>query len=126
MPAAFQVPHLDQGQTYRGPDYYGCSDSGFEPVIHHVLDGVKRYIVCHGFDLGESLGYNSKPRDCRKAKQSVNGYRIYLFDDLLAARETFQLVCQAVIEANRAAHKKALAVRVGKESSKSQAMPTII
>ena len=43
MATGIKVPRLDKGKGFKGPDFYGCMNTGTAPAIFHSRTG--KYVV---------------------------------------------------------------------------------
>lgn len=98
--STYQVPRLTKGKGIRGPDFYGCCNTGMAPVIvHSKVAG--RYLVgpelyCTEFEY--SFQIFKQPR---KRKFVFDRTRVvHAFRTRKAAVELFQLQCAAAKEQN--------------------------
>lgn len=94
------VPRLTKGKGVRGPEFYGCCNTGLAPVIvHSKVAG--RYLV--GPELYASeLQYTFQIfKNPRKRKFVFDGNRtVHAFKTRKAAVELFHEQCDAVAEQN--------------------------
>ena len=98
MATGIKVPRLDKGKGFKGPDFYGCMNTGTAPAIFHSRTG--KYVVgpesaareamsegicltnkrCYGKDRrkvwifkGEILEHDPMAQDKKMAEQDHSG-----------------------------------------------------
>ena len=92
-----QVPRLAKGHGYKGPEFYGCCNTGMAPAIFHSRCG--KY--CVGPELRcrdamrAGIGYVAKVRTIGEGRQKV-----WLFKGRAAAVRRFLALCGAQLVEN--------------------------
>lgn len=97
--AAIAVPRLAKGKGYKGPEFYGCFNTGMAPAIFHSRCGkyyVGPEIPCRDA-MRAGIGYFAKVR-------VVNGAdprrKVWIFKGRRAAVAKFMALCGARIIEN--------------------------
>ena len=93
---SIQVPRLKQGQGYKGPEFFGCFNTGVAPSIFHSHTG--KYVV----------GPELRCRDTMRAALTLTSHRVigagrdrvWLFKGRGPAVSKFLALCGAVIMEN--------------------------
>ena len=93
-----QVPRLAKGKGYKGPEAFGCFNTGMAPAIFHSRTG--KYIVgpelrCRdAMRAGLLLG--------RQRTHGEGGHRVYMFKTRKPAIAKFMALCEAQTADNKA------------------------
>ncbi|MEN6367761.1 MAG: hypothetical protein ABFC88_13195 [Thermoguttaceae bacterium] len=97
MTTAIKVPRLAKGRGYKGPEFYGCCNTGLAPAIFHSRTG--KYVVgpeipCRdamreGLTLGNKRVHGKDPRR-----------RVWIFKGRKPAIAKFMALCGARILEN--------------------------
>lgn len=96
MSDRIQVPRLKQGQGYKGPEFYGCMNTGMAPAVFHSRSG--KYVV----------GPELRCRDAMRAALTLSDrrvvgegrQRVWLFKSRGPAVAKFLALCGAAILEN--------------------------
>jgi len=92
-----QVPRLAKGHGYKGPEFYGCCNTGMAPTIFHSRCG-KYYVGpklrCRDA-MRAGIGYVAKVRTIGEGRQKV-----WLFKGRAAAVRRFLALCGAQLVEN--------------------------
>jgi len=92
-----QVPRLAKGHGYKGPEFYGCCNTGMAPAIFHSRCG-KYYVGpelrCRDA-MRAGIGYFAKVRTIGEGRQKV-----WLFKGRAAAVRKFLVLCGAQLMEN--------------------------
>jgi hypothetical protein len=92
-----QVPRLAKGKGYKGPDFYGCFNTGMAPAIFHSRCGkyyVGPEILCRDA-MRNGIGYFDNRRGI-----SVGRQRIWIFKGRAPAVRRFSIMCEAATKEN--------------------------
>jgi len=96
MSTGIKVPRLDKGKGFKGPEFYGCFNTGLAPAIFHSRTG--KYVV----------GPETVCRDamqqcvCHTAARTwgVGNRKVFIFKGRAAAVSKFLALCGAQILQN--------------------------
>ena len=92
-----QVPRLAKGHGHKGPEFYGCCNTGMAPTIFHSRCG-KYYVGpelrCRDA-MRAGIGYVAKVRTIGEGRQKV-----WLFKGRAGAVRKFMILCGAVLVEN--------------------------
>jgi hypothetical protein len=97
------VPYLKPGQGFRGPENYGCINSGRQARISHLkITGT--YLVGWDVDVFESMTRNRKNTMTQilDGKRTIHGYRykVWQYKGRAAAVKKFHELNQKVLDFN--------------------------
>jgi hypothetical protein len=90
------VPRLGKGKGFKGPEFYGCYNTGVAPSIFHSRTG--KYVV----------GPELRCRDAMRAALTLTSHRVigkgrdrvWMFKSRKPAVAKFTALCDAVIREN--------------------------
>lgn len=91
-----QVPRLDKGKGFKGPEALGCFNTGFAPAIFHSRSG--KYVVGPEMCCRDAMREGLTLQNRRVHGQG--GRRVYFFKGRAAAVAKFQAICAAQMEVN--------------------------
>jgi hypothetical protein len=91
------VPRLAKGKGYKGPEFYGCFNTGMAPSIFHSRTG--KYVVgpqlrCHDA-MREGLTFS------KKRVHGTGNQRVWIFKGRKAAVAKFIGLCEMAEAVNR-------------------------
>ena len=92
------VPRLAKGHGYKGPEFYGCFNTGMAPAIFHSRCGkyyVGPEILCHDA-MQAGIGYFAKVRTVGTDPRR----KVWIFKGRKAAVAKFMTLCGAQILEN--------------------------
>ena len=93
-----KIPRLTKGKGVRGPDYYGCCNTGMAPVLVHCrVSG--RYLVGPEF-YTEGAYARAIFNQPNKRKFAFDNRIVYAFKTRKPAVELFQRLCTEATERN--------------------------
>ncbi len=92
-----KVPRLERGAGYRGPEHYGCCNTGLAPAIFHSRTG--KYVV------GPEIPCRDAMRECaclsnKRTWGTDPRRKVYIFKGRAAAVSKFLALCGAQILQN--------------------------
>ena len=93
MSHAIHVPRLAKGRGYKGPEFYGCCNTGMAPAIFHSRTG--KYVVGQ-----EMYCHDAMQEDVLLSDRRVHGegrQRVWIFKGRPAAVNKFMALCGAMI-----------------------------
>ena len=85
------VPRLAKGKGYRGPDFYGCINTGTAPAIFHSQTGL--YVV--GPEIPCRMAMWAGLTLLKKRANGKGRERIWLYKSRKAAVAKFTALCEA-------------------------------
>jgi hypothetical protein len=97
---AITVPRLAKGKGYKGPEFYGCFNTGTAPAIFHSRTG--KYVVGPEFNCREAMRYGACSLELRTVKCSDARRTVWIFKGRKAAVAKFLALCGARILENDA------------------------
>lgn len=110
MSEPIKVPRLAKGHGYKGPEFYGCFNTGMAPCIFHSRTG--KYVVGPEIPCRDAMRAGMTLFDKRTAKGSDPRRIVWIFKGRKAAVAKFLALCGAQIlenERQRQAHAAARA-----------------
>lgn len=93
-----KVPRLPKGRGFRGPDFYGCINTGTAPCIRRSRRTGK-YIV--GAEMNTEMALNDPRLFTNMRKWEVAGRYVYVYKTRVSAVHRFEALCEARIEENQ-------------------------
>lgn len=103
-----KVPRLPKGRGFRGPDFYGCFNTGSAPCIRRSRFTGK-YVV--GAEMNTDMALSDSRILSNRRKFEVAGRTVWVFKTRAPAVRKFNELCKARIAENervRAEHKRDL------------------
>lgn len=91
-----QVPRLARGKGFKGPEFYGCFNTGMAPAIFHSRSG--KYVVGPELRCRDAMREGVTLTDQRS--QGTGRQRVWLFKGRKSAVDKFLALCGAVILEN--------------------------
>lgn len=92
------VPRLAKGGGYKGPEFYGCFNTGMAPCIFHSRTG--KYVVGPELRCRDAMRIGVTLTDTRACGEG--NQRVWLFKSRKPAVAKFVALVEAQIQENRA------------------------
>lgn len=108
-----KVPRLPKGRGYRGPDFYGCFNTGTAPCIRRSRRTGK-YIV--GAESNTEMALNDARLLTNMRSWEIGGRTVYVYKTRAPAVRRFEAMCEERIRENeemRKKHEEDLSAREG-------------
>jgi hypothetical protein len=102
--AGITVPKLAKGQGYKGPEFYGCFNTGMAPSIFHSRTG--KYVVGAEIPCRDAMRAGSCLIGIRVVKNSDPRRRVFIYKGRGPAVRKFMALCGARILENEAMRKE--------------------
>ena len=93
------VPKLPKGKWFRGPDFYGCCNTGLAPCIMHSKTG--KYLVGPEIPCHDAMEAGIQFTD-KRVWADAHGRRVWLYKSRKPAVAKFMAMCGAQIMENDA------------------------
>jgi hypothetical protein len=102
--AAIIVPRLAKGKGYKGPEFYGCFNTGLAPTIFHSRSG--KYIVGPEIPCRDAMRTGMCLLNKRTVKGSDPRRTVWIFKGRKPAVGKFLALCEARILENDAVRRE--------------------
>ena len=96
MATGIKVPRLDKGKGFKGPDFYGCMNTGTAPAIFHSRTG--KYVV--GPEMAARDAMQAGACLLNKRTFGKGRQKVYIFKGRGPAVSKFLVLCGAWILEN--------------------------
>jgi len=96
MATGIKVPRLDKGKGFKGPDFYGCMNTGTAPAIFHSRTG--KYVV--GPEMAARDAMQAGACLLNKRTFGKGRQKVYIFKGRGPAVSKFLVLCGARILEN--------------------------
>lgn len=97
MSTGIKVPRLDKGKGFKGPEFYGCFNTGLAPAIFHSRTG--KYVVGPEIPCREAMQAGAC-LDRKRTWGTDDRRKVYIFKGRAAAVSKFLALCGAAILQN--------------------------
>ncbi len=97
MSTGIKVPRLDKGKGFKGPEFYGCFNTGLAPAIFHSRTG--KYVVGPEIPCREAMQAGAC-HDSKRTWGTDPRRKVYIFKGRAAAVSKFLALCGAQILQN--------------------------
>ena len=96
------VPRLAKGKGYKGPEFYGCFNTGMAPAIFHSRSG--KYVVGPELRCRDAMRIGVTLTSTRV--DGTGRQRIWLFKSRKPAVTKFTSLCETQIRENKIMYQK--------------------
>ena len=98
MATGIKVPRLDKGKGFKGPDFYGCMNTGTAPAIFHSRTG--KYVV--GPEMAARDAMQAGACLLNKRTFGKGRQKVYIFKGRGPAVSKFLVLCGGADSGKRA------------------------
>ena len=92
------VPRLPKGRGYKGPEFYGCCNTGMAPCIFHCRTG--KYLVGPELPCDDAMQQGVQSFFQQENMGTSDGRRVWLYKSRKPAVAKFMALCGAQIIEN--------------------------